>query len=322
MSLSQWKIPKGAQPKPEDCAFDLDAALGAVMTLSASVPKDAFTADTLGTERAGNAVLIGRDGVVATIGYLVMEAEAVWLTMNDGRVMQGDVIAIDAESGIGLVQLLGRVDVPPLPLGSSARATVGDRVVVAGAGGRQRSVSARIVAKQEFAGYWEYLLDEAIFTSPAHPHWGGTALIGGTGELLGIGSLQLQQDRDRDQNLNMIVPVDLLSKALGGLLSGASLKEPARPWLGLYATEVDGNVVVAGLADGGPADKAGLQVGDVLVSAAGSAVANLAGLYRGVWSLGHAGVPVPLRLNRSGQGMEVTVVSTDRARLLKKRALH
>ena len=203
-----------------------------------------------------------------------------------------------------------------------AGATGGDKGVGAGAGGRQRSVAARIVAKQEFAGYWEYLLDEAIFTSPAHPHWGGTALIGEKGELLGIGSLQLQQDRDRDQNLNMIVPVDLLSKAMGDLLSGASLTLPARPWLGLYATEVDGNVVVAGLAEGGPADKAGLQVGDILVSAAGSAVANLAGFYRGIWSLGTAGVPVTLRLSRSGQGLEVTVVSTDRARLLKKRALH
>jgi S1-C subfamily serine protease len=323
MPVTDWKIPRTAQPRSEEFAFDLDRALGAVMALSSTVPSDAFTAETLGTERAGNAVAIGERGLVLTIGYLITEASTIWLTTNEGRVVAGDVLGYDAESGFGLLQALGSLGVSPLPLGASAGVRVGDRVIVAGAGGRQRSVVARVVAKQEFAGYWEYLLEEAIFTSPPHPHWGGTALIGEGGELLGIGSLQLQQERGgSEENLNMIVPIDLLKPVLQDLLTTGVPDRPVRPWLGVYATEVDSRVVVAGLADGSPADGAGLQVGDIVLSVAGSEVDTLADLYRKVWALGHAGVAVPLRIHRMGKVFEVTVTSTDRNRLLKRGVLH
>ncbi|NNM72170.1 S1C family serine protease [Enterovirga aerilata] len=323
MPSAEWKIPRAAQPRPEDYDFDLDRALGAVMALSSAIPPDAFTADTLGTERAGNAVLIGERGLVLTIGYLITEASTIWLTLNDGRVVGGDVLGYDPESGFGLVQALGRIDVPPLPLGSSAEVRIGDGVVVAGAGGRQRSVAARVIAKQEFAGYWEYLLEEAIFTSPPHPHWGGTALIGGSGHLLGIGSLQLQQDRGgTEENLNMIVPIDLLKPVLADMLATGAPRRAVRPWLGVYATEVDGRVVVAGLAEGGPAETAGLHVGDIVLAVAGTEVATLAELYRQVWSLGQAGVQVPLRIHRMGRVYDVAVPSTDRNRLLKRKILH
>ena len=324
MALTEWKIPRGTQPRPDDFVFDLDRTLSGVMALSSVIPGDAFTAETLGTERAGNAVLIDTAGTVLTIGYLVTEASSIWLTLNDGRVVPGDVLAYDGESGFGLVQALARLDLPPLPLGSSAATAVGDKVVIAGAGGRQRSVSARIVAKQEFAGYWEYLLEEAIFTSPPHPHWGGTALIGSAGELLGIGSLQLQQDRDKDrsENLNMIVPIDLLKPILRSMLATGTSGRPVRPWLGFYATEVDGQVIIAGLADRGPAEAAGLQVGDVILSAAGEPVEGLAQLYRSVWRLGDAGVKVPFRVGRSGRPYEVSLESSDRNRLLKGHVLH
>ena len=323
MAQPDWKIPRTVQPRPDDYAFDLDRALNSVMALSAAIPSDAFTADTLGTERAGNAVLIGKDGLVLTIGYLITEASAVWLTLNDGRVVRGDVVGFDGESGFGLVQALGGIDLPPLPLGSSSDATVGDRALIAGAGGRSRSIAARIVSKQEFAGYWEYLLDEAIFASPAHPHWGGTALIGVKGELLGIGSLQLQQERGGVQeNLNMIVPIDLLKPILSDLQAIGRPNRPPRPWLGIYATEIDGQVVVAGLADRAPADQAGLQVGDVVLGVAGEDVDDLAGLFRRMWSIGTAGVNVPLKLMRGGRVLDVAVTSTDRAKLLKRGVLH
>lgn len=324
MALGEWKIPKSAQPKPEDFGFNLDRALTSVMGLTSTVPPDAFTAETLGTERAGNAVLISDRGVVLTIGYLITEASSIWLTLHDGRVVPGDVLGYDAESGFGLVQALGKVGIPPVSIGSSAGAQLGDRVLVAGAGGRQRSVSARIVAKQEFAGYWEYLLEEAIFTSPPHPHWGGTAVLDGQGELIGIGSLQLQQERDKErtENLNMIVPIDLLKPVLQDMLQTGAPRRPVRPWLGIYATEVDGQVVIAGLADRSPADAAGLQVGDVIVSVAGVEVDALAGMYRQVWSLGNAGIEVPLRVHRAGRIYDLKLTSTDRGRLLKRQILH
>ena len=190
--VERLESPASAQPKPEDYSYDLERALSAVVGLRAIIPPDAFTADTLGTERAGNGVLIRADGLVLTIGYLITEAETIWLTLIDGRrarpcagLRPGDRLRPGAGAG--------RLDLPALPIGDSAAASIGERVVVGGAGGRQRSVAARIVAKQEFAGYWEYVLDEAIFTSPSHPNWGGTALIGPSGELIGIGSLQLQR---------------------------------------------------------------------------------------------------------------------------------
>src|SRR5947208_13415095 len=206
-SASDWTVPPAAQPDPKDYEFDLDRALGSVVGIRSVIPSDAFSAETLGTERAGNGVLIREDGVVLTIGYLITEAEQVWLTFSDGRVVAGHVLGYDQETGFGLVQALARLDLPALSLGQSATAPVGERVVVGGAGGRHHSVAARIAARQEFAGYWEYVLDEALFTAPAHPNWGGTAVIGPGGDLIGIGSLQLEQPREsgKTEHLNMSV---------------------------------------------------------------------------------------------------------------------
>jgi S1-C subfamily serine protease len=321
--VSEWKVPRGAQPKPDDYAYDLDRALSSVVGLSAIIPSDAFTAQTLGTERAGSGVVIRESGLVVTIGYLVTEAESVWLNLPDGRVVPGDVLAIDQESGFALVQALSRIDLPALPIGNSAEVGVGTAVVVAGAGGRHRSVAARIVAKQEFAGYWEYLLDEAIFTAPAHPNWGGTALIGEAGELLGIGSLQLQQEREgRGESANMIVPINLLSAILDELLTRGSANRPPRPWLGLFVTELDNHVGVADVASGGPAESAGLQPGDLIVAVGDREAHDLAGLFRRIWSLGPAGTEIPLRLLRGGQVLDVVVPSVDRRSMFRKPRLH
>src|SRR5262245_3575797 len=179
----EWKVPSSVQPKPEDYGYDLDHALASVVAVHSIIPSDAFSAETLGTERAGNGVLIREDGVVLTIGYLITEADQVWLTFSDGRVAPGHVLGYDQETGFGLVQALARVDLPVLSLGQSSTAEVGENVVVGGAGGRQHSVAARIAARQEVAGYWEYVLDEAIFTAPAPPNWGGTAVIRPRGDL-------------------------------------------------------------------------------------------------------------------------------------------
>lgn len=323
-SGGDWKTPASMQPKAGDYRFDLDSALASVVSLRAIVPDDAFTAETLGTERAGNGVFIRESGIVLTVGYLVTEAESVWISLGDGRVVPAHVLAFDGETGFGLLQALARVDAPILPLGESAQAQVGERAVVAGGGGRHRAVAARIAAKQEFAGYWEYLLDEAIFTAPSHPNWGGTALIGHEGELLGIGSLQLQQSSGggRSENLNMIIPIDLLKPILDDLLTLGRPNRTPRPWLGLYATEVDDRVVVAGVASRAPAQQAGLQTGDVLLEVGGAEVSELAGLFRRIWALGPAGVEVPIRISRDGQTKLVTVLSVDRSRMLKAPRLH
>jgi S1-C subfamily serine protease len=324
-SVSDWQVPASARPKQEDYGYDLDRALMAVVGVHTKIPEDAFTAETLGTERMGHGVLIRDRGVVLTIGYLVTEAEEVWLNPAEGPPVPGHVLAYDQETGFGLVQALARLDLPSLALGRSSDTRVGEPVVVGGAGGRKRSVAARIAAKQEFAGYWEYVLDEAIFTTPAHPNWGGTALIGAGGDLLGVGSLQMQQAPERGRpggDLNMIVPIDLLKPILDDMLKTGRANRPQRPWLGLYATEIEDKIVVVGLARGAPAQKAGLKTGDVVLSVGGAEVSDLAGLYRRIWSRGAAGVEVPLTVYRDGRTIEVRVTSGDRNRFLKGPSLH
>jgi len=319
-----WQIPPQMQPKPAEVAFDLDQALNAVVALKAEVPEDAFTAPVLGTTREGNGVVIGTDGLVLTIGYLVTEAESVWLTGNTGVVVPGHVVAYDQSTGFGLVQALGRLNLPVLARGSSRIAAVGDRVIMASHGGRNHALLAQIAAKREFAGYWEYLLDEAIFTAPAHPHWGGAALIGRDGRLQGVGSLLIQEGGEggAKQQGNMIVPIDLLEPVLDDLLRLGRVDRPARPWLGIYTMEAEGNLVIASLAEGGPAQRAEIKVGDRIVEVAGEKVMGLAHLFRRIWALGPAGTEIPLTLAREDDVFRIRVRSADRNDFLKKPHLH
>jgi len=319
-----WEIPGEIQPKPGDCAFDLDRALSAILGLRATIPEDAFTAGTLGTERAGSGVLIRKDGLVLTIGYLVTEAETIWLTSSSGGAVPGHVLAYDQETGFGLVQALGRLNTPPIDLGIGLRVGAGDRAIMAAEGGRRHAIAARVVARQEFAGYWEYVLDHAIFTAPAHPFWGGAGLISADGRLIGIGSLHVQNANGRElrRDVNMVVPIDLLPPILDDMLTYGRPNRPARPWLGLYAQEVEDAIVVAGLAERGPANKAGLRPGDLILAVREDPVASLAGLWRKVWAGGPAGCEVVLQVGRDNETLTVRVLSVDRTRFLKAPKLH
>ena len=320
----EWRVPPEVEPSANDYDFDLEIILSAVVALRSRVPNDAFTAEVLGNERSGNGIVIDKNGIVLTIGYLITEAEEVWLTTNSGRVVQGHPLGFDQETGFGLVQALGQLDLPALPLGQADEVAIGSRVVAAGAGGSPHSLAAYIAGKQEFAGYWEYVLDEAIFTVPAHPYWGGTGLISTKGELIGVGSLQLKQAREDGSTvpLNMYVPIDLLKPILNDMLTTGRANRPPRPWLGLYATEVDDRVVIAGLSGRGPAAKADLREGDIVLSVGGAEVTGLAGLFRKIWSMGSAGVEVPMTVSRDGESIDLSVASGDRNNFLKSPSLH
>lgn len=321
-SLTDWRVPPAAQPRIEDYDFDLDRALSAVVGLHAIVPSSAFSAETLGVERSGNGVMID-DGLILTIGYLITEAETVWVHLGDGRVLPGHPLAVDAENGFGLVQVLGSIDLVPLPLGNSKTVKAGDAAVLGGVGGRTRSVACRIIAKEEFAGYWEYALDEALFCYPSHPNWGGTGLISASGELIGIGSLQLERvQNNKNEHLNMVVPIDLLKPGLDDMRRFGRVNRPARPWLGIYSTEVDDKVVVVGLSSRGPAAEADLKTGDVILAVDGETIASQMELYRKIWGLGPAGVSVPLTLHRDGLTFDTVLQSADRARFQYRPRLH
>jgi S1-C subfamily serine protease len=323
METTNWAFPEELQPKPEEVRFDLGRALDAVVMLRAEVPEDAFTAAILGTERLGNGVVIREDGLVLTIGYLVTEARSVWLTTNDGGVVEGYPIAYDFTTGFGLVQPLGRLDAPALQRGSARSCQVGSNAIVIGHGGAEHALKARIIDKREFAGYWEYVLDEALFTAPAHPQWGGSALVAADGHLAGIGSLLVDESVEGEQlQANMFVPLDPLEAILDDLLTRGQSARPARPWLGMYTTEANKQLLVAGVAPGGPAARAGVRQGDVVLQVAGERAGGLAELFRSIWRLGPAGVEVPLTLMRAGAQMQVRLRSANRSDFLKKPQLH
>jgi S1-C subfamily serine protease len=318
-----WAFPAKLQPAPAEVGFDLPRALDAVVSVRTEVPEDAFTASILGTERLGNGVVIRGDGLVLTIGYLITEASAVWLTTNGGNVVAGYPLAYDQATGFGLVQPLGQLGVAALPRGSAASCEVGDDVIMAGHGGRKHALKTQVFAKREFAGYWEYVLDEALFTAPAHPQWGGAALIGDDGRLLGIGSLLVQEQVEgKSMQGNMIVPIDILEPILEDLLTRGRANRPPRPWLGMYTAEVGEQLAVAGLAEGGPAERADVQSGDLVLEVAGERVSGLADFYRKVWCIGPAGSEVPLTLSRAGAVSRVSVRSADRQDFLRKPQLH
>ncbi|WP_298110844.1 S1C family serine protease [Bradyrhizobium sp.] len=323
MEPEDWEIPANLQPHPDDYRFDLERALNAVVGLRANVPNDAFTAGTLGTERIGNGVVIREDGLVLTIGYLIQEAESVWLITADGRAVPGHPLAFDSNSGLGLVQALGQLHLPVLEFGDSEALAVGAEAIMAAGGGRRHAIETRIVSRQEFAGYWEYVVDNAIFIAPAHPFWSGSALISPDGKLLGTGSLILQQgDGKRRMDMNMVVPVAALRPVLDDLLTLGRRSGPARPWLGVYAMEGEEGIVVGGLAEKGPAARAGIQQGDRIIGVGDEDVSDLAALWRKVWQAGPAGSTVLLRVGRDGSRIAVRITSADRQSFLRGPKLH
>jgi S1-C subfamily serine protease len=323
MAKTERDIPQNLQPRAADYRFDLEATLRGIVALRADVPMDAFTAEALGTERAGSGVVIA-GGLVLTMGYLIMESESLWLTTADGRAVAGHALAVDFETGFGLVQPLGQLDLPEIPIGDSNAVEVGQAALLAASGGRHRAIETKVVGRQEFAGYWEYLIDDALFTAPAHPFWGGAGLIGEDGRLLGIGSLVLQQgdQHGRRTDMNMVVPTALLTPVLGDLTRFGRVNRPPRPWLGLFAVENEDAVMVGGVADGGPADKAGLRPGDRLVAVDGDEVPDLAGLWRRIWSAGTAGARVRLTISRDNELLHLTLHSVDRASMLRSPRMH
>jgi serine protease Do len=295
-------------------------ALPAVVGLRTTVPKDRRSAQTLGTEREGHGVLIGDDGLIVTIGYLVMEADTVTITDIDGNEWAAYIVGYDYESGFALVRTERPIRLKPVTFGDSDALELRSEAYVAGLGGEKATLKVKVAGRREFAGYWEYLLDNAIFTVPAYPLWGGSALIGQDGSLLGIGSLLVQEALGPGAPAfpgNMYVPINRLKPIFEELVSKGRLATPPRPWLGLITLEHMGQLVIGGISDGGPADRAGLQRGDILHALNGDVLDDLPDLYRKLWASGPAGTAVTLRMERDNDAFEVTVRTGDRSRYYK-----
>jgi S1-C subfamily serine protease len=311
--ITPWPVaakdpPKPPTPPPPRRQLTVDDL--SVVRLRSKAVANARSISTLGPQREGSGVVIDAQGLVLTIGYLILEAESVELSTTDGRTFPATVIGYDAATGFGLLRSLTPLPVKPVPFGESA--TVADReaVLIVGFDG---VAPALVVSRRQFVGYWEYLLDEAIYTAPATVNWSGAALLNRAGALLGIGSLVVTDAAGPGSQTpgNMFVPIDLLKPLLGDLIARGKSSAGPRPWLGVQTQEVQGNVIVTRVSPDSPADRAKLQPGDVLVSLDGQPIKGQADLYTRLWSR-RAGVEVPLEVLRAGKIQAVPVKSIDR----------
>ena len=312
------------KPLREDFSFDLDTTLASVVKITSNIPEDAFSAKTLGTSREGSAISINDSGILLTIGYLVVDSDSIFLHLKNGRTIESTLIAYHHESGLALIQALTKIDIPFIPQGNKNKLKKGDSVIIAASGGVDKSISATVVDRRQFAGSWEYMIENAIFTKPFHPEWSGAALINEGGHLSGVGSLWLNDTEkvDDDSPGNMFVPIDLLIPIYEDLLAHGQAKEPHRPWLGIYVAENMGNLFVSGVTLKGPASIAGINPGDILTAVNSQQIDSLPRLYKVLWSQGNAGVKLILTIIREGTELDINVKSDSRYNFISKRHNH
>jgi S1-C subfamily serine protease len=300
-------------------AASLDELVGAIVQVKTVIDPDGQTARSLGKEREGSGIVIDEDGLVLTIGYLMVEALSAEVVTNTGRTVPATIVGYDNESGFGILRAVAPLKVKPLELGRSAAVKERDQVLIAGFGGTEALRPAYVVSKREFAGNWEYLLDEAIFTAPPHPAWSGAALISRDGKLIGVGSLIVgdAMGNGGERPGNMFVPIDRLPPILGDLIADGRVSGAGKPWLGVAADDVSGRLVVGRVTPGGPAERAGIRKGDEIVGVAGEAPRSLADFYRKVWATGPAGASIPLDVSQGGEKRRIDVKSMNRLDTLK-----
>ena len=297
----------------------LDELLSAVVGIKTFINADGRTVENLGRERTGSGIVIDADGLVLTIGYLMVEAHAVQIVTNDGRIVPGNVVGYDQDTGLGLLRASQPLKLRPLPLGKSSEVKEGDKVLAASVGGAGGVAPAVVISRREFAGTWEYLLDTAIYTAPAHTEWSGAALISREGKLVGVGSLVIGDASGKKDGVagNMYVPIDLLPPIMADLLASGRTPAPGRPWIGVTTAESNGRLVVARVTPGGPAEKAGVKRGDIIAGVKGEPATTMADFYRKIWAQGSAGTVVPLDVQQGAEKRRVDVQSVNRLDHLK-----
>lgn len=307
--------------QPAKAQSNRDDRLAAIVQVSSVVPSNARTAAGLGTNRTGTGVVIDDQGLVLTIGYVVLEAIEVSVQGADGRKMPANIIAYDHETGFGLVRTNLPIDVEPMRLGNADLVPVMEQLLVASRVGKLDARGVYLVDRRPFAGYWEYLLDEALFTAPAYPKFGGAALIDRRGELVGIGSLIVGGHGDPNTSSrragNMFVPINLIKPIMKDLLAQGRRADQPNPWLGLFLEEHRGRIFVTRVAPGGPAQDAGMAVDDLILGIDGEVVNSLADFYRTLWERGDAGIDVPLDVVRGRNTASTVIKSGDRYRYLR-----
>jgi len=302
---------------------DAEDVLAAVVRIKMTAVSNARSNATLGPSREGTGVVIDERGHIVTIGYIVIEADSIEITTQDARTFPATLVGYDHASGLALLRPGAPLGVKPMPMGQAADVAQREPVMVLPAGGRDAASLAYVVAKRKFAASWEYLLETAIFTSPPTFQWAGAALVSREGKLVGVGSLFVRETQDGSQAPgNMFVPIDLLKPILADLIEKGRRSGPARPWLGLATEELHGHLLVTRVSPDGPADKAGIRNGDIVVGVGADPVKSHEDLYRKVWGLGAAGVDVPLKILQGIDMRELKVRSIDRFQYFREKPVY
>lgn len=294
--------------------FDIQETIESIVTINSYIPENSFSSELLGTERSGHAVAIDDEGLLLTIGYVITEAESIWITVQGNDPVPGYIVGNDFETGLGLVKPVKPIKLPKIEIGSLSNLTTGDNVILADSTGKSNLVNSTVLSIREFAGRWEYLLDQAIYTSPVHTNWAGSALIGHDGLLYGIGCLLIQdvESEKKINSYNMYVPTETILPYINEIKEFGGRNKRPRPWLGMLVNEEDSELVITGIFTGCPADKAGLQLGDIITHVNQEPVATLRDLFTGIWKLGDSGVEVPMTIIRDDKEYQVEVISSDR----------
>ena len=313
-----------ANPTGRDPRIDAQALFRAVVRVDARAVPNARSAATLGREREGTGILIGADGLIVTIGYLIVEVDQVSITDHRGRTLPATVVGYDHATGFGLVRSIVPLDAEPIPFGNADRLGEREPVMIASHTGANDVTFAWVVSRRPFSGNWEYMLDSALWTSPPTMNWSGAGLIDREGRLLGIGSLIVRDATGEEPRLpgNLFVPIDALKPILAELVAEGRRKGPPRPWLGVAADEVQGRLVVSRVSPGGPAETAGLEVGDIILGVSGEAVRTQGDFYRKLWSGRSAGADVSLRILQGADVRELSVKSIDRVDYFRPRTTY
>lgn len=320
-ALADEPLSPKAPPAESGIAQGAEEMLSAVVRVRMKAVPDARSSATLGSSREGTGVLIDQRGYIVTIGYIVLEADSIEVTTQDDKTVPATLVAYDHVSGFGLLRASVPLGVKPMPMGQAEDLAVREPVMILPAGGREAASLAYVVGKRKFAGSWEYMLDRAIFTSPPAYQWAGAALVSREGKLVGIGSLLVRTSIDGESQVpgNMFVPIDLLKPILGDLIAKGRRSGPARPWLGLATEELQGHLFVTRVSPGGPAEKAGIRNGDIVLGVGAASVKNHEEFYGKVWERGAAGIDVPLRVLQGADVRELKVRSIDRLQYFREK---
>ena len=294
----------------------MEDIVSSVVGIRSEIPKSARTARSLGTRREGSGVIIDNNGLVLTIGYIILEAVKVQVLERDGKALPAAFVGYDSASGFGVLRALKPLKGKPLKLGVSAALKRENPVLIVSHAGGGNLKTAMVISRRNFAGYWEYLLENAIFTAPPMENFAGSALIDSELRLVGIGSLFVRDAGKKGVHFpgNMFVPIDKLSPVLADLIAHGRPSAPPRPWLGVYVTELYGRVVVTRVAEGGPASGKGVGEGDIILEVGGRPVSGMEDFYRELWSKGSAGVAVRLNVLQGSKVKTLTIESADRYR--------